>query len=98
MAIKIRRQRTSYNIGSVEHLEYIENLHWSTISGGTYTKDPYPVVYGYVYCVAVDGEIDHSCEHGEGPHRIKVCIIKKDNTAEDWKRILEIVGPKPEKI
>jgi hypothetical protein len=27
----------------------------------------------------IDGEIGHSCRHGPPPHRIKVCMTKKDN-------------------
>lgn len=29
----------------------------------------------------VEGELDHSCEHGPPPHRVKVCVVAKDNTA-----------------
>ena len=43
----------------------------------------------------IEGEIGHSCRHGNGPHWIKVCIVKKDQDPEVWKKILEIAGPKP---
>jgi hypothetical protein len=35
----------------------------------------------------IEGEIAHSCEHGEGPHRIKVCIVQKDNTPAVFRRL-----------
>jgi hypothetical protein len=40
-----------------------------------------PYLCGYVWCdAAVEGEVAHSCRHGEDPQRIKVCVVKKDNT------------------
>lgn len=94
LKIKIRRNWKNYNTGTVP-LEYIENMHWDFVSGGTCEKTPQPFVYGYVYCTYVEGNIDHSCTHGPPPHSIKICIVKKDNSKEDWDTILKIVGPKP---
>ncbi len=55
--------------------------HWSDISGGVHVPSPRPFVHAYVSCdAALRGEVAHSCLHGEGPHRIKVCLVKKDNT------------------
>ena len=35
--------------------------------------------------------------HGPGPHNIKVCLVKKDNSKEVWNRVLELAGPRPAK-
>jgi hypothetical protein len=39
----------------------------------------------------IDGELAHSCLHGEGPHHIKVCVTKKMNKAI-WNEIEKLVG------
>ena len=44
---------------------------------------------------ALEGEVSHSCLHGDGPHRIKVCVVAKDNTRAVMTRLREIAGPKP---
>ncbi len=92
--VTVRRQWNDYRTAEVM-FDSIEDLHWDTISGGVNAPAPQPFIHGYVYCDQVDGEIAHSCEHGEGPHRIKVCIVKKDNDIKTWQLLLDIVGPKP---
>jgi hypothetical protein len=61
------------------------------------SKAPQPFIHGYVWCTDLDGEIAHSCRHGSGPHRIKVCVVKKDNSKEVWKILEAAVGPKPKR-
>jgi len=90
----IRRQWNDYRIASVK-FDKIRDLHWSDISGGVQAPMPQFFVCGYVWCNEVEGDIAHSCEHGEGPHSIKVCVIKKDNTPKIFNELFEIVGPKP---
>ena len=68
-------------------LEEIEGWHWSDVSGGWHAKAPQKFLHGYVWCNdLIDGELAHSCAHGRGPHRIKVCITRSDNQ-EAWKEI-----------
>jgi hypothetical protein len=44
-------------------------------------------LHAYVWCdKMIGGELAHSCQHGAGPHDIKVCIVKKDNK-ENWSAI-----------
>ena len=92
--VKIRRQWNSPLIAET-FLSSIKNLHWNYLSGGYKKIAPQPFVHGYVYCDEIEGEIGHSCSHGLPPHSIKVCIVKKDNSPEVWKKILDIVGEKP---
>lgn len=92
--IWIRRQWNDPRSAEVQ-FEKLERPHWSYMSGGVRRPSPRPFVYGYVWCNDVVGEIGHSCTHGEGPHRIKVCVVKKDNSKEVCSRLLAIVSPKP---
>lgn len=67
-------------------------------SGGINQMAPQPFIHGYVMCDGMlSGELAHSCAHGRRPHRIKVCVVKKANTPEVFKRLLEIAGPKPKR-
>ena len=92
--IQIRRQWNDWRIAEVS-FDKIEGLRWDKLSGGVRAPAPQPFIHGYVSCADVDGDLAHSCRHGEGPHNIKVCIVKKDNSTEIWKKLLSIVGPKP---
>jgi hypothetical protein len=44
----------------------------------------------------IGGTLAHSCAHGPGPHRIKVCLVRKENESV-WKDVLAIVGPRPDR-
>lgn len=94
MKVYIRRQWNDWRTAEVEFSK-IESLRWDVVSGGIHAPAPQPFVHGYVQCTDVRGEIAHSGLHGECPHRIKVCIVKKENEPEVWDKILNIVGPKP---
>ena len=94
MKVNIKRQWDSYRMGTTE-LEHLEDLHWDEVSGGVNSFAIQPFIHGYVLCTQIDGEIDHSCQHGPPPHRIKVCMLKKDNDPEVWKEILSLAGSRP---
>ena len=91
--VYICRQWNDFRVASVSWGQ-ISELHWTRVSGGVGSIAPQPFVHGYVWCSDVNGDIAHSCAHGEGPHRIKVCLIKSANP-KMWKQILENAGPKP---
>lgn len=58
----------------------LKQLHWSDVSGGHGARSPRRMLHGYVWCDQVlEGELGHSCLHGPPPHRVKVCIVAKDN-------------------
>lgn len=85
--VVVRRQWNSYMTGTVEESS-LSGVHWDQYSGGVGAKSPRPFVHAYMSCRALlDGEIAHSCLHGEGPHRIKVCIVKKDNAKDVFERL-----------
>lgn len=73
--------------GAVFRLADVSEYHWSQTSGGQATGlgrvSPRPMVHGYVWCDReYRGELAHSCMHGPPPHRIKVCIVAKDNSRQ----------------
>jgi hypothetical protein len=70
------RQKAVYRLADVT------GLHWSAVAGGHGGPSPRPMVYGYVSCEgAQSGELAHSGVHGPCPHRIKACVVAKDNAA-----------------
>ena len=94
--VRIRRDWNDHRIGTVRWSD-LRDSHWDDISGGEQNPTPQPFIHGYVWCDVVQGDIAHSCAHGPGPHNIKVCLVKKDNSREVWGRLSAIVGPKPGK-
>jgi hypothetical protein len=85
--VVVRRQWNSHGTGTVEESSLSE-IHWSEYSGGVRARSPRPFLHAYMSCDALlAGEIEHSCRHGEGPHRIKVCMVKKDNDPNVFKRL-----------
>lgn len=46
----------------------------------------------------LEGDLDHSCLHGPGPHRIKVCVVMRDNDKAVVDALREVAGPKPKYI
>ena len=92
--VRIRRQWNDHRIATVRW-EDISNPRWDIVSGGTQVKAPQPFIHAYVNCDKVKGDIAHSCNHGPGPHNIKVCLVKKDNAKEVWTYLMKIAGKKP---
>lgn len=67
-------------LGAQYRVSDLQGVHWSGQSGGVRDRSPRPMVSGYVSCDGMlDGELSHSCEHGPPPHRVKVCVVSKDN-------------------
>ncbi|PKB82813.1 MAG: hypothetical protein BZY88_03650 [SAR202 cluster bacterium Io17-Chloro-G9] len=93
-SVRVRRQWNDQRIGAV-HWSDLENPRWDVLSGGAQVRAPQPFVHAYVYCDKVKGNIAHSCNHGPGPHNIKVCLVKKDNSKEVWNYLMKVVGKKP---
>jgi len=70
-------------------------LHWSNMSGGLQQRANRQYLHAYVWCNGmIAGALAHSCRHGQGPHRIKVCITKVDNK-KTWKEIERAAPARP---
>lgn len=90
----IKRQWGDHRIAIVD-FDDLEGLQWGRIAGGTNRMMPKPLIQAYVRCDLIKGEIAHSCLHGEGPHTIKVCIVKGDNNSTIQKKLTECLGRQP---
>ena len=55
-------------------------------------KAPRDFLHADVWCDGmIAGALAHSCQHGKGPHRIKVCIVQRDNSKTVYKSLVERV-------
>jgi hypothetical protein len=92
VTVWVRRQWNDYRREVEVLLQNVQHLHWGRMSGGVYAPTPRPFIHGYIFCDQIlRGEVAHSCSHGAGPHRIKVCLIKSSNK-ENWEEILDRVS------
>jgi hypothetical protein len=92
--VYIRRQWNGKKIGRVPFYRF-HNPYWDDISGEMMQRAPRPYIHGYVWCTDTREQIAHLQTHEDGPHWIKVCVVKRDNNRKTFKRLLEIVGPRP---
>jgi hypothetical protein len=90
--VYIRRDWNDRGLGRVRWPD-LHNPSWDTVSGGAQVENPLPLLHAYVWCDKVRGKIGHSCAHGPGPHNIKVCMLRDDNSRRIWRRLLELAGP-----
>jgi len=82
----VRRHFDDYRQAAYR-LADLRGWHWSNISGGNRWKANRFYLHAYVMCDAmIAGELAHSCIHGDGPHKIKVCITKKGNESR-WRDV-----------
>lgn len=85
--VQVRRKWKDHMTGTVL-LKDLGGFHRSQISGGILVKAPRPFIHAYMDCTdIIDGEIAHSCEHGEPPHNIKVVLTRKDNERKFWRQL-----------
>jgi hypothetical protein len=83
-------ERAKYRLADVK------DVHWDWVSGGVWSASPQAFLYGYVQCDGMlEGDLAHSGQHGPCPHRIKVCIVKKDNASLLFSLLAARAGPKP---
>jgi hypothetical protein len=92
--VYVRRQWNDEKTATVP-FDQFHNPYWDDISGEMMQRAPRPFIHGYVWCTDVQDQLAHLHAHEDGPHWIKVCAVKKDNNRETYKRLLEIVGPRP---
>ncbi|HEX8164977.1 MAG TPA: hypothetical protein VF601_04225 [Beijerinckiaceae bacterium] len=92
--VRVRRQWNDLRRIATYRLADMADFHWSKVGGGIGRRAPQAFLHAYVMCDEIlAGDLAHSCRHGPPPHRIKVCITRKDNPAV-FKALLEI-APKP---
>jgi len=94
LKVKIRRQWNDWRIAEIDFSK-LRNIRWDRFSGGVDAPCPQYFIHAYVWCDEYQGEIAHSCQHGVGPHSIKVCVTKVDNDPVIFSKLIEVAGPKP---
>lgn len=87
--VYIRRQWNHWEIAYAS-LNDLDGVRWDTISGGYREEAPKPFIHAYIWCSDIVGRIGHSCSHGEGPHKIKVCVVEEDNTPEIYQALSNV--------
>jgi hypothetical protein len=92
--VYVRRQWNDEKISAVS-FDQFHNPYWDDISGEMMQRAPRPFIHGYVWCTDAQDPIAHLHAHTDGPHWIKVCVVKKDNNRKTFRRLFEIVGPRP---
>ena len=86
LVVWVRRQFDDWRHAAYR-MDDLSGLHWSSIGGGLQRRANREYLHAYVRCDGmIAGELAHSCRHGQGPHRIKVCITKVDNN-KNWQEI-----------
>jgi hypothetical protein len=91
LVVWVRRQWNDYR-DAAYRIEDVSGWHWSDMSGGVNVVAPRPFIHACVWCDSmIAGELAHSCLHGKGPHRIKVCVTKKMNK-KIWNEIQARAG------
>ena len=92
--VSVRRQPQDHRIAGYR-LEDVYDPHLSSVTGGVQRSTGHPRLFAYVICDAMlDGELAHSCQHGTGPHRIKVCITKVGNDRATWRELAAMADEK----
>ncbi len=90
--VYVRRDWNDRGVGRVRWAD-LRDPRWDTVSGGIQVENPLPLLHAYVWCDRVRGKIGHSCAHGLGPHNIKVCMLRDDNSRRIWRLLLDLAGP-----
>ncbi|MDT9598542.1 hypothetical protein [Sphingosinicella rhizophila] len=92
--INVRRHPSDYRIATYA-CDRVFRPRWDDETGGLQRGTGRLYLFAYVMCdEMIDGELAHSCRHGQAPHEIKVCITKVGNDAGAYKALAEKAGPK----
>jgi hypothetical protein len=83
LLVSVRRQWNDRKIGKVR-LRDLSRFHWSQYGAGYRWRfggvAPQPFLHAFMLCNRiVEGSVGHTCQHGPPPHKIQVCITRKDN-------------------
>jgi hypothetical protein len=85
--VRVRRDWDDTRREAVFRLDQLRDFHWTDTAGGTGRKAPTQLLHAYVWCSdMISGDLAHSCEHGPGPHNIKICVPFSPN-ATAWREI-----------
>jgi hypothetical protein len=84
------RRRCGDKQRAIYRVEDIAELHMQEVNGAVAKHSE---LHGYVWCDALlQGELAHECARGSGAHRIKVCVLQKDNSPVIYQQMLDRIG------
>jgi len=69
----------------------LEAIHWHQPGGA-----PRPLLHGYVSCARTAGRIPHDCAADTAPHKLLVCVLKKQTVPSIYAEIARRAGAVPE--
>ena len=97
LIVYVRRHWADHLVGAVR-VSSLDGLHMDSKSGGNKrgfgVVAPRPFLHGYIQCTdVITGAVGHSCRHGPPPHRIKVCIVQRDNDRKVYAELRRKVEP-----
>jgi hypothetical protein len=72
----------------------LRNVHNATDEGGARRRLRRTMLAGYIDCDLIPAGVPfgHSCQHGAGPHSIKVLIRCRDNAPAAIRRLRELAA------
>src|SRR5262249_10906781 len=68
----------------------LETLHWRQPSGA-----PRLLLHGYVSCARIAGRLPHDCASATAPHKLLVCVLKKNTVPSVYAEIARRAGGPP---
>ena len=81
------RRRCTDKQRAIYRVEDIAGLHMQEVNG---TVAKRLELHGYVWCDALlQGELAHECARGSGAHKIKVCVLRKDNSPAVYQQMVD---------
>jgi hypothetical protein len=92
--VYVRRQWNDKKASAVP-FDQFHNPYWDDISGEVMQRAPQLFIHGYVWWSDAQDQIAHWHVNEECMHWVKVCVVRRDNNRVTFKRLLEIVGPRP---
>lgn len=85
--IHVHREWNGYSTAYVR-LRDLQEIHWFQP-----LRAPRPLLHGYVSCTSiVSGEILHDCNDADAPHRLFVCVLKKNTLPAAYAELVQRAG------
>ena len=68
-------------------LDDLQNVHWYQPQGA-----PRPMLHAYVDCTKTGGRIAHDCRTTPPPHRLLVCVLKRQATPPAYSALVGLAA------
>jgi hypothetical protein len=89
MIVWVQREWDGWQTAEVR-LRDLQDIHWSQPD-----RAPRPLLHGYVSCASIrSGALPHDCERTDGPHTLRVCILKRHSPPSVYAEIVRRAEPR----